>query len=150
MGRRSDFPRIPKDAYVTPAKAVQPLLPFLASNTRFIEPAAGDASLIGHLEGYGHICVGAFDIAPRNPSIVLRDALTLTVKDVAGADCFITNLPWSRPALHKLIVHLRNLLPIWTIIDVNWAHTKQASEHMRYCSRMVSIGRVPVDRRHSA
>ena len=51
MGRRSDFPRIPKDAYVTPAKAVQPLLPFLASNTRFIEPAAGDASLIGHLEG---------------------------------------------------------------------------------------------------
>ena len=128
MGRRSDFPRIPKDAYATPAKAVLPLLPFLAPATRFIEPCAGDGALTRHLEEHGHVCVGAFDIEPRNPSVVRRDALTLTAGEVGTADCFITNLPWSRPLLHPLIDHLRGLLPVWTIIDANWAHTKQAAE----------------------
>ena len=49
MGRRSDFPRIPRDAYATPAEAVVPLLPFLAPATRFIEPCAGDGALTRHL-----------------------------------------------------------------------------------------------------
>jgi hypothetical protein len=142
MGRRSDFPRIPKDAYATPAMAVPPLLPFLAPASRFIEPCAGDGALVRHLEAQGHVCVGAFDIEPRHPSIVRRDALTLKRQEVCKADCFITNLPWTRPLLHALIAHLRSLLPLWTIIDANWAHTRQAAEHMRFCSRMASIGRV--------
>ena len=29
MGKRSDFERIPRDLYPTPAKAVQPLIPYL-------------------------------------------------------------------------------------------------------------------------
>lgn len=142
MGRRSDFPRIPRDAYATPAKAVQPLLPFLAPNTHFIDPCAGDGALIRHLTAHGHICVGAFDIDPRDPSVARRDALTLTPRDVCEADCFITNLPWTRSVLHELISHLRRILPLWTIIDANWAHTRQSAGHMRYCPRMLSIGRI--------
>jgi len=142
MGRRSDFARLPRDAYATPAKAVLPLLPFLTPGTRFIEPCAGDGALVRHLQAFGHLCVGAWDIVPRHQAIAQRDALTLTVADVCEADCFVTNLPWTRPLLHALIGHLRGLLPLWTIVDANWCHTKQASEHMRYCARMVSIGRV--------
>jgi hypothetical protein len=142
MGRRSAFPRFDRDAYGTPVKAVLPLLPFLAPATRFIEPCAGDGILVRHLQVHGHICVGAFDIEPGHPSITRRDALTLMEGDVCEADCFITNLPWTRPLLHALITRLRTILPLWTIIDANWAHTRQAGEHMRHCSRLVSIGRV--------
>lgn len=142
MGRRSNFPRIPKDFYATTANAVLPLVPLLKPGTRFIEPCAGDGALIRHLEARGHIFVGAFDIEPRRRSIVERDALTLTADEVAGADCFITNLPWSRPVLHALLAHLRAPMPLWTIIDANWANTIQAGSHMQRCSRMVSIGRV--------
>ncbi|RRI02320.1 hypothetical protein EH240_12705 [Mesorhizobium tamadayense] len=142
MGKRSNYPRISKDFYPTPAKAVLPLLPFLRPGTRFIEPCGGDGALISHLEAHGHTCVGAVDIEPRHRSIVARDALTLTTTDVVGAECFITNLPWSRPVLHPLLAHLKGLLPLWTIIDSNWAHTIQAGPHMHYCSQVVSIGRV--------
>lgn len=142
MGRRSNLPHLPNDAYATPPKAVLPLLSFLEPATRFIEPCAGNRALVHHLEAHEYVCVSAFDIAPRHPSIVKRDARTLATADVAGADCFITNLPWSRPLLHPLIAHLHRLLPLWTIIDANWAHTKQAAELMQYCSHIVSIGRV--------
>jgi hypothetical protein len=142
VGRRSDFPRMLRDAYPTPPRAMLPLLPNLTPATRFVEPCAGDGAMVRQLQSHGHICVAAFDIAPKHPSIVQRDALTLTANDVAGADCLITNLPWSRPLLPALIDHLRSLAPVWTIIDANWAHTRQAAEHMRYCSRIVSIGRV--------
>jgi hypothetical protein len=35
MGKRSDFPRVHRDDYETPAAAVLPLLPWLAPATRF-------------------------------------------------------------------------------------------------------------------
>jgi hypothetical protein len=142
VGPRGSFPRFRKDAYATPLKAVSPLLPFLLPGTRFIEPCAGDGALVRHLQAVGHFCVGAFDIAPRHPSIARRDALTLTRQDLGEADCFITNLPWTRPLLHAPIAHLRGILPLWTIVDANWTHTKQSAEHMPYCARIVPIGRV--------
>ncbi len=86
--------------------------------------------------------MGAFDVEPRHSSIVERDALSLTADEICAADCFITNLPWSRELLHPLIGHLRQLLPLWTIIDANWAHTRQAGVHLIHCSRIISIGRV--------
>ena len=54
----------------------------------------------------------------------------------------ITNPPWSRPVLHQLIDHLRQLCPTWLLFDANWAHTQQAAAHLRFCSRIVSVGRV--------
>ena len=62
MGRRSNFPRIPQDAYSTPAEAVAPLLPHLEPGSRFFEPCAGEGRLIEHLVNAGHICVGRCDL----------------------------------------------------------------------------------------
>ena len=53
MGRRSNFPRIDKDAYDTPPEAVLPLLPYLHPGTRFIEPCGGKGALTAALEGSG-------------------------------------------------------------------------------------------------
>jgi hypothetical protein len=142
MGRRSNLPRLQDDTYDTPVSAVSPLLPFLKLATRFIEPCAGAGTLVLHLQAQGHICKAAFDIAPPHPSIGMRDALSLTATDVVGAECIISNLPWTRWLLHPLINHLRDLRPVWTIIDANWSHAKQAAELMCYRSQIVSIGRV--------
>lgn len=50
MGKRSDFERKPRDLYETPPEAVQPLLPHLCPQTRFIEPCAGAGALVDALQ----------------------------------------------------------------------------------------------------
>jgi hypothetical protein len=44
MGKRSNFRRLERDAYNTPAEAVMPLLDHLKPRTKFIEPCAGPAA----------------------------------------------------------------------------------------------------------
>ena len=127
MGRRSNFPRIDKDAYDTPPEAVLPLLPYLHPGTRFIEPCGGKGALTAALEERGHQCFYTCDIAPRAPGIVKRDALGLVGSDVLAADMFITNPPWTRKRLHPLIDHFRLLRPTWLLFDANWAFTQQAA-----------------------
>ena len=65
MGKRSDFERIPRDLYPTPAKGVQPLIPYLraAGIRSFAEPCCGNGDLVRHLEGYGLTCAYRGDIA---------------------------------------------------------------------------------------
>jgi hypothetical protein len=142
MGRRSNFPRIDKDAYDTPPEAVLPLLPHLHPGTRFIEPCGGKGALTAAVEAHGHQCVYTCDIAPRASGIVKRDALDLVGSDVLAADVIITNPPWSRPILHQLIDHLRQLRPTWLLFDAAWAHTKQAAPFLRFCSFLITVGRV--------
>ena len=96
MGKRSLFPRIPQDAYQTPAEAVAPLLPHLEPGSRFFEPCAGEGRLIEHLVNAGHICVGRCDLP--------TDARTWRYLSIESGVIFITNPPWSRPALHEIIV----------------------------------------------
>lgn len=134
MDRHSDFPRIPKDAYATPAEALPPQLRFLVPATRFVEPTAGDGALARHLEAYGHICVTAYDIAPRHSSIIKRDALTLSAREARGADCPICNLPWSWPAFRQLIEHLLTLdLPIWLLRDTAWLFNLRSAALLDRC-----------------
>ncbi len=142
MGRRSDFARRPMDAYATPYEAVPPLLPFLAPGTRYCEPCGGDGSLIRHLAQHGMICIGASDIDPRDPNVTLADALCLCAEVFAGADAIITNPPWTRYLLHPLISHLMRIAPTWLLFDASWPHTRQAAAYLRYCSHIVSVGRV--------
>jgi hypothetical protein len=47
MGKRSEFKRLVRDAYDTPAEAVAPLLPWLRPDARFIEPCAGAGKFVG-------------------------------------------------------------------------------------------------------
>jgi hypothetical protein len=144
MGKRSDFKRLKGDFYETPAAAVAPLIAHLdLGTTGFIEPCAGAGKLVGHLESYGLLCVAAFDIEPRGPGIIQKDALELTAVDLAGADMIITNPPWSRPLLHGLIDHLLQFcLPVWLLFDADWMFTRQAAEFKPFLCEIVSVGRV--------
>jgi hypothetical protein len=133
MGKRSLFPRIPQDAYPTPAEAVAPLLGHLAARTRYIEPCAGEGRLIEHLERAGHVLVGAYD---------LPDDARVKRYEVSGADAFITNPPWRRDVLHSIIVNLSDQLPTWLLLDAAWIHTQQSAPYLARLRKIVSVGRV--------
>lgn len=139
MGKRSAFERIPRDFYPTPFEAVRPLLRHLEPSTRFCEPCAGDGRLIDHLASAGHVCSEAWDIEPQRADIQAGDALS---RQFVGADCFITNPPWSRPILHELIAHLCKQAPTWLLFDADWMHTRQAAPFMPWLRKVVSVGRI--------
>ena len=139
MGKRSDFERVAKDYYPTPRAAIEPLLPHLPARTRFCEPCAGDGRLIDYLESEGHKCAAAWDIEPRRAGI---DKLDATERMIGNIDCFITNPPWSRPILHKLIPHLALQAPTWLLFDADWMHTRQSAQFMPLLRKIVSVGRV--------
>ena len=141
MGKRSSFDRVPRDFYPTPFEAVAPLLPHLADRTRFVEPCAGDARLISHLETMGHICTYAFDLEPLHPRVRLGDA-TIELSAGYGADCFITNPPWRRDVLHPIIRNLSARKPTWLLFDADWIHTRQSAPFMHLLRKVVSVGRV--------
>src|SRR5262245_41051401 len=127
MGKRSTFPRRPRDAYDTPRAAALPLLPRLPKSFRFIEPCAGKGALIDILTEVGGTCVGAFDICPRRDDIQRCDALTLTRADVPKGTLIITNPPHERKVLHAMIGHFAALAPTWLLIDSDWKENEQAA-----------------------
>jgi len=139
MGKRSNFERVERDFYPTPKAAVEPLLPHLKPNSTFFEPCAGDGRLIRHLEEAGHTCKYACDIEPMDGRVCKRDALEVSH---VSADYVITNPPWNRKILHPIIEHYAQLAPTWMLFDANWLFTKQAAPYMRWCSKIVVIGRV--------
>jgi hypothetical protein len=66
----------------------------------------------------------------------------LAVDDYGAADMVITNPPWSRDQLHRLIPHFQNIAATWLLLDADWAHTKQAAPFLPHCSDIVAVGRV--------
>lgn len=156
MGKRSTFDRVEKDYYPTIDKravaALQPVLiqtedivysTMVGPQVKYIEPCAGSGDLITQLNEYGHTCVAATDIMYYSEETGNKDALDYTSQDVIGADCFITNPPWSRHILHPLIQHLSALKPTWLLFDSDWAHTLQSAPYMRdLCTDIVSVGRL--------
>lgn len=147
MGKRSDFKRHERDYYKTPIEAVEPLVRVL-SRCRYVEPCAGDATLIMHLNHYGFICDEACDIEPQVDQYKSRlgykdmyqaDAMT---KKWSAPNCFITNPPWDRKLLHRIIDNLSAQAPTWLLFDADWMHTKQSSELMKHCRMIISVGRV--------
>ena len=134
MGKRSNFERRPQDDYPTPASAVEPLLPHLVLNTRFIEPCCGDGHLIRHLKHVGHVLVGAYDLPD--------DAKVKRYSEAKPETLFITNPPWRRDVLHGIIENLSNQGPTWLLFDADWVHTKQAIPHLPRLRTIISVGRV--------
>lgn len=134
------------DIYDTPLSPVATLLPHLKPGTRFIEPCAGRGDLIRHLEVQGHLCVGAFDIAPRSDGRVIIDKLDALKLDIGkhGGDCdaIITNPPWSRDILHALILRLYWQRPTYLLFDAEWAQNKIAAPYLPLCSKIIPAGRV--------
>lgn len=135
MGRRSDFPRIAKDLYSTPAMALPPLLKHLPVPVRYLEPTAGDGALVRGLADYGHICHLAVDLDPTDPHIIRRDALSLTSADIVGVDMIIGNLPWSWHSFEPILNHLLALgLPTWILRDTPWLFNRRSSALLDGCA----------------
>lgn len=141
MGKRSDYaPRENPNLWLTPAEAVLPLKPFLRRGSTFYEPCAADGGLAAALaQLLGLWCSGMSDISPLNQKVKRIDALTIS----AGvSDAFITNPPWERLLLHRLIDHLKWVRPTWMLIDSDWLFTKQAAEYIPDATHIVAIGRI--------
>jgi len=142
MGKRSDFKRLPRDFYKTPAAAVKPLVPHLQDVQSFCEPCAGDGALIKTLIDAGLTCSAAYDIYPMSIEIECLDALDLSEPHLGRTDVIITNPPWDRKILHPMIETFSNLRPTWLLFDSDWVHTKQAMQFLPRLRRIVSVGRV--------
>ena len=134
MGKRSQFPRVPQDAYSTPPEAVTPLLPHLAPGTRFIEPCCGEGRLVEHLVSAGHVCAARCDLP--------TDATIWRYVSIENGVIFITNPPWRRDVLHPLIINLSSQAPTWLLLDAPWCHTRQAIPYLLRLRKIVSVGRV--------
>lgn len=166
MGKREDVkkPRLSRDYYPTidPA-AVEALKPFLYTTSytwgqpappmRYIEPCAGDGSLIRLLASGGVPveCVGAYDIDPQGPGITQRNCLTLRNEDLytpygdllgSRANCFITNPPFDWRMLQPILDKLPTLLPTWLLLPADTAHNKRMSPYLDFCTDIVSVGRL--------
>lgn len=137
-----NFHPVPLDFYPTPARALPPLLKVLRSPVRYIEPAAGDGTLVDMLAGYGHVCVKAFDIKPRCSDITARSALDLTEGDIGDATVFLTNLPWSWPLFPDLVRHLIALRPLWTLAPARFAHAARSAPLMDMCRDIIALPRL--------
>jgi len=136
MGKRSNFERRPADFYPTPRAAVVPLIPYLrvAGIKTFAEPCAGGGDLIRHLESFGLACVYSGDIRSG------QDAFSLD--HYGAADAIITNPPYTRDLMHRLIEHFQGIAPTWLLLETDWVSTLQAVPYLDHCSDIVTIGRV--------
>jgi hypothetical protein len=150
MGKRSNFERVPRDFYPTPIEAMPPLVRFIEPDAKYIEPCAGDGTLIKHMSTLlrGSECIWASDIEPQAPGIEKYDALQLSKlkmtvnKSVTKANYIITNPPWNRKILHPMIEEFIKVAPTWLLFDADWMHTKQAIPYLEHCVCIVSVGRV--------
>lgn len=146
MGKNSNFERNPRDFYPTPYECVVPLLRHLprirgTQKVTFIEPCAGDGRLIRHLQKHGFSCAAAWDIEPKAEFIEQKDVLFFDCP-FPSADFIITNPPWERSILHDMIELFRRNRPTWLLIDAGWMFTGQARPFLKFCNRIVPIGRV--------
>lgn len=134
MGKRSDFPRIEKDAYMTTdPSAVRPLLDYLGtSKLTYYEPCVGNGDLV-RLLSPNLQCMGSSDCE--------IDART-TAYNIMGVDRFITNPPWSVELLHPIIDNLRKQLPTWLLFYSDWMFTVQSAPYMKYCKVVLPVGRL--------
>lgn len=129
----------PRDYWRTiDPKARAPLIPHLPRGVRYAEPMAGAGDLIRIL-GPEIECAWAADLEPQADWIVQGDAMEAEIGD---ADVFITNPPWTRSRMHKLIVHLSDRAPTWMLFDADWMNTDQCGRFATRCRRIVYVGRL--------
>ena len=142
MGKRSNFERVERDFYPTPMAAVEPLLIHLRIGSSFCEPCAGAGDLVEHLEDWGHEAGFMCDIEPLFSRAAIGSALDLSEDELENTDYIITNPPWDRKILHPMIEHFSAMRPTWLLFDADWMHTKQSAPYMKWCRKIVSVGRV--------
>lgn len=136
MGKRSNFDRIPQDAYQTPERPPLYLKPYLTGIRTFAEPCVGEGQLKRSLEGFGLYCAYSGDIKTG------QDALTDPVLDHIRVDAIITNTPWDRSIMHPMIERFMRIAPTWLLFDADWSFNCESADLIKHCSLIVPIGRV--------
>lgn len=147
MGKRSSFERVERDWYRTfDPRAGEALKPHVNYGDMYVEPCAGDGSLIKNLDKIGLSCAFAFDKEPQGNSFIeKKDVLDIHANlDMHSGSCewIITNPPWSRPILHRMIEEFQRQRPTWLLFDAGWMFTKQAKPFLGKCAKIVTIGRL--------
>lgn len=144
MGKRSEFERVERDYYRTfDPRAGEALKPHVDQGDIYVEPCAGDGSLIQNLDKIGLFCSWASDIKPSADGIMELDGLSERFDHYkAGTKWIITNPPWDRRILHPMITKFQNLRPSWLLFDAGWMFTKQAHPYLDRCKSIVTIGRL--------
>jgi len=145
MGKRSNFPRIKNEFYRTfDLRAGAALAPHLQRYgvRSYCEPCVGLKDLVGQLKAMGLDCRAMYDLHPRRPGIPHLDARDLCAADLNGASDIISNPPWRRAVLHRMIAVFAALAPTWLLFEADWAFTKQAAPFMRCCTDFISVGRL--------
>lgn len=148
MGRRSNFPRRPRDTYDTPASAVSPLIPHLPPGVPYWEPCGGAGKLVEAIAPFCQ-CVMATDIEPRSPVVkpLPVGLIKASDADVFGAGMFITNPPWpargrkGEPVI-SIIRHLSAIRPTWLLLPFTFAANGYFAKVSGSCAKIVMIGRV--------
>lgn len=132
MGKRSEFPKIEKDAYMTfDPRAIRPFFDYHKEKRfTYYEPCVGNGDLVSLLSGFS--CVGSSDIE--------KDARSFQYE--TDAEYFVTNPPWTRTLLHPIIENLRNQKPTWLLFDSDWLFTAQSRPYMKFCKVIIPVGRL--------
>ncbi len=144
MGKRSNFKRSKNDLYRTPLEAAIILRRHLPARYRFVGPCAGNGQLSDHLRRMGGTAEALLDINPARGDITQGCAFQWTppVRTGRPIEYAIENPPWSRPILHQIIRRYSQMYPTWLLFDADWMHTKQSTPYMKYCHKVVSVGRL--------
>ncbi len=144
MGKRSNFKRRASDLYRTPEDGVLPLLRFLPGRVRFAEPCAANGMLVDALQKHGHSAHFIGDLVPGRGDVVQTNALNWRPMSrlLRPITHIITNPPWRRDLLHKMIEHFSSMLPTWLLFDADWVHTIQSAPYQPLLRKVVSVGRL--------
>jgi hypothetical protein len=133
--RRNDTTYRPH--WQTPLAAVQPLLPYLLPNMRYLEPCAGDGALVQHLATAGHVCVHASDLNPLSDFIDQQDALT-----VQSLLPIVSNPPFEKALLVPLLTYWVPRQSAWLLLPTDCLFNLWAAPFVPYAAEIVPIGRV--------
>ena len=143
MGKRSEFERVPRDFYPTPLAAVIPLIKNI-EKVDYYEPCVGKLDLVKHLAESNIECLGFSDIHNQYDDVAAYAELDATTYqyNLPKKAVFITNPPWDRVILHRIIENLSNQAPTWLLFDSDWLFTKQATPFLPRLRKIIVIGRV--------
>lgn len=141
MAKRSDFDRVPRDAYDTPQAAVDVLLSHIDRTVPWIEPAAGANALANALAQSGIRISHRRDIAPRAPGIIAGDGAILP-PEVDGHGV-VTNPPFRRCEFRRLLhAWLDQERTCWILQPSGFMHTQWFARE-RFHAHMAEVVSLP-------
>lgn len=140
MGKRTTFEKRPRDLWPTPREAILPLHEFVRGFT-YCEPCGGYGDLILGLVDVAE-CVSAYDLEPQVDGIDQLNAMHLSISALNGADCIITNPPYTWTVLAPMMRWFIELRPTWLLLPSDMAHNLRFKPFMEVCSDHIPVGRV--------